>query len=108
LNASQCGIRDPLNITELSNFKCLEFLNISKNNLESIPRDFSLGCSSQSLKKIMAHLCNLNSHGFRALTNCPNLVYLVLDNNDFGDSESNFEFGSSKDSLIELSILFLT
>lgn len=106
LNVNQCGITDSLNITELSNFKCLEFLNISKNNLESIPRDFSLGCSSQSLKKIMAHLCNLNSHGLRALTNCPSLVYLVLDNNDFGDSESNFEFGSSKDSLVELSILF--
>lgn len=81
----------------------LENLDLSKNNLCTIPENFDSGAWKNFLVTLdMSHCQLTNGCCLEKITNFPNLQSLDISCNQFDIFSENFRFGSSERSLINL------
>lgn len=104
LKAIDCELSHPSALQNLTSFPGLKMIDISENHFKSLPENFALGNSKETLKKIVARYSRFQGKNIiAALTGCKNLESLVLNGNKFMNVEE-VRFGVSRFSLRELEL----
>ena len=98
-----CLIFDEQSFQNLTEFSCLEYLDISENVFLNLSESFTLGKLKDSLIYLDVSDCNWNLNGLNAIIECKKLEYLNASFNHFTSIPEDFNLQELKFTLKELS-----
>lgn len=101
LNMSKCKRFDENVFMRLSEFKYLEYLDISECEFDGLSESFTLGSLANSLIHLNVSCNSWNLNGLKAITECTKLNYLDASFNDFRNVPTELNLKELKNTLRE-------